>query len=65
MVRIIETKIVGAGLKYIEAAGLSDDEKPEAGIGTGSIFLEVDTGDMYAFDEIGGNWNKIVSGGGQ
>lgn len=37
--------------KYIEAAGLSGETKPTKGIATGSLFLEVDTGDVYAFAE--------------
>lgn len=51
--------------KYIEAAGLSTDSKPTKGVATGSLFLEVDTGDVYAFAE-GDNpaWNQIAALGG-
>jgi hypothetical protein len=52
------------GKKYIEASGLSTDTKPTSGIITGSLFLEVNTGDVYAFDEEGGNWDQIASLGG-
>jgi hypothetical protein len=32
---------------------------------TGSLFLEVDTGDVYAFDETDtGSWGKVASLGG-
>ena len=34
------------------------------GIATGSLFLEVDTGDVYAYDEDGSEWNKIAALGG-
>ena len=50
--------------KYIEISCLSTDTKPTTGIITGSLALEVDTGDVYAFDEVGAEWNKICSLGG-
>ena len=35
----------------IEAACLSTDAKPTAGIANGSLCLEMDTGKIYAFNE--------------
>ena len=54
------------GKKYVEMAGLSTDAKPTRKIyATGSLFMEVDTGDMYAYDETsGGSWGKIAELGG-
>lgn len=52
---------------YIEFAGLSTDSKPiQNDIITGSLFLEVDTGDVFAYDEetAGGTWHKITGLGG-
>ena len=49
----------GEAKVYIEAGCLSTDDKPTNGIATGSLALEADTGDIYAFDEEGGQWNKI------
>lgn len=50
---------------YKEFAGLSTDGKPEERVMTGSLFLEVDTGDVYAFDETStGTWGKIAALGG-
>ena len=49
---------------YREYAGLHNDTKPTEGVETGSLFLEVDTGDVYAFDEAGGQWNQITELGG-
>jgi hypothetical protein len=49
---------------YKELAGLHDDTKPTASLATGSIYLEVDTGDVYAYDEDGVQWSKIASLGG-
>lgn len=60
MIRVIENKWNGYGDKhYIEAAGLSTDNKPTAGLVTGSLFLEVDSGKLYAFDETTDTWNEI------
>ena len=55
-------------VRYLELAGLSTDTKPvdatdaEVVTATGSRFLEVDTGDEYAYDEDGATWHKISSG---
>lgn len=51
MVRILTERQFDDDQKYIEAAGLSTDEKPIEGIITGSVFVEVDTGDGYLFAE--------------
>ena len=52
--------IEAEGNKYIvEIACLSTDTKPTEGIVTGSLALEVDTGDVYAYDEVGETWNSI------
>lgn len=66
MVRILKDEAYQGEKHYIEAAGLSTDTKPADGVITGSLFLEVNTGDMYAFDEVtnDGEWTKIVSLGG-
>ncbi len=55
-------------VRYLELAGLSTDTKPvdavdaEVVTATGSRFLEVDTGDEYAYDEDDATWHKISSG---
>lgn len=64
MIRILISNGFDENNNYIEAAGLSTDTKPTAGIVTGSLFLEVDTGDVYAFDEAGAEWDKIAALGG-
>ena len=64
MVRETNQVYVG-GYVYREYAGLSTDTKPTEDVTTGSLFLEVDTGDVYAYDETdSGEWNKIASLGG-
>lgn len=65
MVRITKAEGVTADKQYVEAAGLSTDSKPLTGVVTGSLFLEVDTGDVYAFAEGDSpSWNKIAALGG-
>lgn len=47
----------------LELRGLSSDEKPveiENGtIENGSIFIEIDTGDVYIFDSENKEWNVV------
>lgn len=62
MVRILIDQSFDGEKRYIEAAGLSTDTKPETSIVTGSSFVEVDTGDAYLFDEsaaAGSRWKKV------
>ena len=37
--------------KTYEFRGLSTDEKPVENVGNGSIFIEMDTGKVFIFDE--------------
>ena len=63
MVRIIFEREYGDGLKYIEGACVADDTKPTAGIVTGSVLTEADTGDVYMFYEGDSPaWGKIQAG---
>jgi hypothetical protein len=65
MVRVIVDQVLNEGKRYIEAAGLSTDTKPTTNVVTGSLFLEVDTGDVYAFAEGDSPaWNQIAALGG-
>ena len=64
MVRALVSKQVVYGenpVKYHEYAGLHDDTKPTDEEATGSLFLEVDTGDVYAYDENSEAWLKIAA----
>lgn len=58
MIRKLVERQYDEDSKYIEIACLRTDSKPTTGIITGSVAVEVDTGDAYFFDEIGGNWVK-------
>jgi len=59
MIRVIKSTTYDDGKVHIEFACLSTDSKPTEGIATGSIAIEANTGDLYAFDEVGEQWNKI------
>ena len=63
MVRLLKRNVLPDDVHQVEMAGLSTDTKP-TGYATGSLFLEVDTGDVYAYDEAGAEWNKIAELGG-
>ena len=39
--------------------GLSTDSKPTERVGNGSIFVEIDTGDVYIFDKTNTIWRKL------
>jgi len=45
---------------YGEFAGLSTDSKPTIGVATGSIFIEVDTGKVFLFNEEGSPGSQWV-----
>ena len=64
MFTTIKAHYAGNEKSYIEAACLSTDTKPTDGIANGSACIEMDTGDKYMFDEAGGQWIKLGSGGG-
>lgn len=63
MVRAIVNKPFTGNLSYAEFFGKRTDDKPVSGIVTGSKFTEVDTGDVYLFDETStGTWTKVAAG---
>ena len=43
----------------LEYRGLSTDSKPTEGVINGASFIEIDTGDVYMFDAVAGDWNQI------
>lgn len=59
MYRIINSRFLndGSGKKYYEFSGISTDDKPDMShISTGSLFHEVDTTKIYAYEEESGEW---------
>ena len=59
MIRAITEITFDDDQKYAEMYGLSTDTKPTTGLVTGSVFVEVNTGDSYLFDEVGSEWHKV------
>ena len=45
--------------KTYEFRGLSSDEKPVENVGNGSIFIEMDTGNVFIFDEQNKVWKEF------
>lgn len=43
----------------IEIACLSTDTKPTEFVANGSIAIEIDTGDIYMFNAVAGEWAQI------
>ena len=64
MVRITNAGMKINGKQYAEFAGLSTDTKPTVGVATGSLFHEVDTTKIYAYDEDGEEWIEQMTLGG-
>lgn len=56
MIRALVERAFTADKKYVELFGLSTDSKPTTGIVTGSVFVEVDTGKAYLFNEDASSW---------
>ena len=61
MVRVVKVSSFfdsedNALLDLVEIACLSTDDKPTAGIATGSILTEVDTGKVYFYNEAAATW---------
>lgn len=59
MISIVQSGGTGAYDKRSIVVCNSHDEKPTAGIAHGSMAEEVDTGDIYLFDEEAKSWIKI------
>lgn len=68
MIRTIDSHVVKGSVRYMEYAGLSTDTKPTgSNIATGSLFHEVDTTKVYAYNEsaaAGSEWVEQITLGG-
>lgn len=53
----------GIETKEMEFRGLSTDTKPTeldgGSVTNGSVFIEIDTGAVFVFDENGQEWNEV------
>ena len=59
MIRAIVERKFTDQKKYVELYGLSTDTKPTTGIVTGSVFVEVNTGKAYLFNEDSSQWVEV------
>jgi len=61
-----KSDIEGEGKFLCEFRGLSTDDKPtnldDGEIENGSVFIEIDTGNIYMYDLENEEWNNITSG---
>lgn len=61
MITIIKQEYNSGVKQYYELAGTSSDSKPTAGVATGSIFVEVNTGKVFFFNEASSSWVEQFS----
>ena len=59
-------KLDGKKRVILEIRGLSTDEKPEdilkcIYIDNGSVFIEIDTGDVFIYDLVSGEWYNVTN----
>ena len=54
--RINVTTAYADGKKQVEIFGTSSETKPTTGIAFGSVFIEVDTGKAFLFNETASEW---------
>lgn len=58
MVTVLEGYPSGSG-RYVEMVGLSTDSKPTENISNGSVFMEINTGKAFLFNEEGSAWVEV------
>lgn len=63
----IERRFEGESRVILELRGLSTDDKPTGTckniyIDNGSVFIEIDTGDVYLYDMDSETWDNVTSG---
>lgn len=54
--RINVTTVYADGKKQVEIFGTSSESKPTSGIAFGSVFIEVDSGKAFLFNEYTSAW---------
>lgn len=59
MITILRNIYFDAGNRYIEARGLSTDQKPYTDIANGSMYIEMDTGKVYFYDAANTQWREF------
>lgn len=59
MDRAVDAREIAPDRYLKKIYGLSTDTKETANIANGSLFIEMDTGDAYFFDEENTRWLKV------
>ena len=59
MITIIKNIYFDGDARYIEARGLSTDNKPTTDIANGSMYIEMNTGKVYFYDAEGEAWREF------
>ena len=57
-------RVIDGKKKYAEFTGLSSETKPTENLVTGSLFHEVDTASVYAYNATAGEWVGQIELGG-
>lgn len=57
--RILEDQITGDNKHISTIFGASGESKPTTGMADGSVFVEVDTGKAYLFNEDSSAWVEV------
>lgn len=60
MVTVAKTVKMIGNKSMVNGVCLSTDTKPTANMANGSLMLEMDTGDIYAFNEASTAWIKVA-----
>lgn len=59
MDKLVDKALEGE-IRYVEIYGKHDEDKPTGdNMATGSLFIEVDTGDAYFYERTGAEWYKV------
>ena len=64
-IEVLEARPVRTNATWYKFAGLSTEAKPTEGVATGSLFHEVDTATVYAFDAYTQTWYVQCELGGE
>ena len=59
MITVLKNIYFDGDARYIEAYGLSTDDKPTDDICNGSMYIEMDSGKVYFYDAAGEAWREF------
>lgn len=59
MITIYRENGIVEGKGELEYRGLSTDTKPTENVNNGSVFIEIDTGKMFLYDQQNSLWKEV------